>query len=576
MRRGHPSCTTTVFCRNLFVLWIIVAFLVLSSPPSSSRREVPTRARPLRRTAAPVPSESPTHVPPPAPATVPLVYVWLTDTLEPYAAETTRHSARYAPVVLLSAAVLSPELQSHPNITSRPLRNYESQGLERFRALYKPWGLREPWERQNMERFFYLHAWMRSEGVSKAMYFDSDAALIAPVPTLSAECDACVDVSGGGEDMRHSTYFWAVWAGSSVLSVDVLGDLLEFTLATYASPAALAVLEEKRSKAPYVCDMTLWYLFVAASSPKFRARWGADADVQRLPSVSREWRFCDSDAELHMDHRQGHRLTPTWRTSLNSLHFQGEAKGDAAGVLAYLANTKAVDPFDYLVILVPVGGGFDPRLFRDTWVPSCRATVAFVGECAGCDWAVSAEAERQAASGQWLKVREMLMDAPRRYPDAKWFMKIDGDTYVVPSRLESFMAKELRDWTRARYVGYNVTGVLGEYAQGGAGYILSRPALDGLFSKPECGARQNAHDYLRRDFEDLNLGWCLKRNGVALEARDVFMEATIETRVKEMHDTPEDATARFQRAVALHYYKSREAYLELHRRVSAGRDGRTL
>jgi hypothetical protein len=222
-----------------------------------------------------------------------------------------------------------------------------------------------------------------------------------------------------------------------------------------------------------------------------------------------------------------------------------------------------------LVVLVPVGGGFNPQLFRDTWLTDdFWARVVFVGECAGCDWAVTPDAERGAAHGQWPKVREMFVAALEKYPAATWFMKIDSDTYVVAKRLEAFVRREISpDSLRPRYVGYNVSSVMGEYAQGGAGYLLSRAALEGLFEKPECGAVQSAHPYLRRNFEDLNMGWCLKANGVALEPWDVFMEAPIHVRVKDMRDSPEEATVRLERAVTLHFYKSREDYLAIHKRV---------
>ena len=312
-----PVCTARVSC----------SLSPTSSPSSSSSSPSLSPSQ-----ASPPPSHAGMRAPPP------VVYVWSTEALADYAIDVMRHTARYAPVVLITAAPFPTDLGHDTNVTVVSAKELETVELLEFRARYKPWGLREPWERQNMERFFVLHAWMERERVDRAMYLDSDVALLAPPPLPESECDAYVDLSGGGADMSANSFFWAVWAGSSVLDAHLLKDFLGFALEMYASLEAVAVLEEKRAKAPYVCDMTLWYLFVVASAAP--EEWKAQELARRLPSVPRRWRFCDSDRELHMDHRQGHRLNPKWRYELNSIHFQDDTKRDARAVLAELDESQ--------------------------------------------------------------------------------------------------------------------------------------------------------------------------------------------------------------------------------------------
>ena len=88
----------------------------------------------------------------------------------------------------------------------------------------------------------------------------------------------------------------------------------------------MELLEWKRREAPYVCDMSLWYLFVARSE---RAdEWGGRVDA--LPETKR-WHFCDSQA-LGFDHMHGHKRAATGDEA--SVHFQGDAKGDISGFIA--------------------------------------------------------------------------------------------------------------------------------------------------------------------------------------------------------------------------------------------------
>ena len=117
------------------------------------------------------------------------------------------------------------------------------ENLILFRKLYKPWGLAEPWERHNLERFFYLRSFMKSENMESVFYFDSDVLLTQSLPLVDPSCDSVVDLEDNHSRMQAGTMYWAVWAGTAFLRAAVLEDFIQFTLAVYSSEASLQLLE---------------------------------------------------------------------------------------------------------------------------------------------------------------------------------------------------------------------------------------------------------------------------------------------------------------------------------------------
>ena len=218
------------------------------------------------------------------------------------------------------------------NIATRHIENVrmaglqDSEDLKVFRSVYRPWGLEEPWEQHNLERFFYLSVFMKREKLQAVFYFDSDVLLTDTLPRIDPSCDSVVDLEGGHPRMQAATMYWAVWAGTAFLKAAVLDDFIQFTLKVYSSDSSMKLLEKKKAEAPYVCDMTLWYLFVAKA--EMAAQWGFDASS--LPETKR-WHFCDSQA-LGFDHQHGH--TRNNGQGLRSIHFQGELKADIGPFLA--------------------------------------------------------------------------------------------------------------------------------------------------------------------------------------------------------------------------------------------------
>ena len=131
--------------------------------------------------------------------------------------------------------------------------------LRRFRAAYRPWGQREPWERENMERYFAVLEVMTSLNLREIFYGDSDVAVLVSVQkalmqlTLERRhdslkraehaltdaddrCDAWLQFDNDEGNLGKSNVFdWASWLGTALLSRDVLADFLRFAVALYES-----------------------------------------------------------------------------------------------------------------------------------------------------------------------------------------------------------------------------------------------------------------------------------------------------------------------------------------------------
>jgi hypothetical protein len=232
-----------------------------------------------------------------------------------YVSKSLAHSA--VPVTLLTwgdALVPSVNIQNESQADPARLR---------FVAKYQPWGLSEPWERHNTERFFVLRRYMEARGLETIMYVDSDVVIRDPsARDLPKGCDAVLSLqTDKSELMKWKSNDWVAWAGTSVLSKRVLDDFLAFVEAMYDEPH-LRLLRHKRDTAPYVCDMTLWYLYAGAASPELAKRWEWPDDLQ-LPATPQRT-LCDGGAN-GLDHQHGHLRADGAR--LKTLHYQGGEKG---------------------------------------------------------------------------------------------------------------------------------------------------------------------------------------------------------------------------------------------------------
>lgn len=214
---------------------------------------------------------------------------------------------------------------------------HQDNALTRFMQDYQPWGMNEPWERQNQERFFLLRRFMVLHHMSKVFYMDSDVVLVNASFLFQSntqdECDAVLslrtDLQQTTTIMQWATNDWVAWAGSAILSRHVLDEYLLFVQTMYTSPYLLT-LEHKRHVAPYVCDMTLWYLYAGAASEALRHAWGwpspSSTGMQLLVPSTHPRRICDGNTMYHIDHKHGHLRPPHERSMLATIHYQGSER----------------------------------------------------------------------------------------------------------------------------------------------------------------------------------------------------------------------------------------------------------
>ncbi|XP_030377836.1 glycoprotein-N-acetylgalactosamine 3-beta-galactosyltransferase 1-like [Scaptodrosophila lebanonensis] len=111
----------------------------------------------------------------------------------------------------------------------------------------------------------------------------------------------------------------------------------------------------------------------------------------------------------------------------------------------------------------------------------------------------------------WGKTRESFRYVYERYfRDYDWFLKADDDTYVVVENLRAFLYAYT---ARAPvYFGKKLRNKQTMYMSGGAGYVLSKAALERFVTK----AYRNGSicKNTKTGFEDLELGRCLRNVGV--------------------------------------------------------------
>ena len=195
-------------------------------------------------------------------------------------------------------------------------------------------------------------------------------------------------------------------------------------------------------------------------------------------------------------------------------------------------STSAAAALDHsaFAVLLPVSKSTPPayiQAHRKTWMAQVpHVSVSFVGACTACDWDVPVEdAHRDALAP---KVQAMFVEAAKRFPHSRYFLKIDLDTLVLGRNLVAVLGAALPSLSgnpseqaaaaataALAYLGIPITvsDYEHEFAQGGGGYVLSRAAVRALAS---CDALAPNAD----GAEDLFVGKCLAaRAGVTKPAR---------------------------------------------------------
>ncbi|GMT22270.1 hypothetical protein PFISCL1PPCAC_13567 [Pristionchus fissidentatus] len=93
----------------------------------------------------------------------------------------------------------------------------------------------------------------------------------------------------------------------------------------------------------------------------------------------------------------------------------------------------------------------------------------------------------------------------RTYPDFDWYYKADDDTFVIVEHLRRYLDK--LDPSKPHYIGYRLNKHIPRgYHSGGAGYVLSRAAMD-AFDKADLYSDRKKCPPCK--YEDVGIGRCL-------------------------------------------------------------------
>lgn len=147
--------------------------------------------------------------------------------------------------------------------------------------------------------------------------------------------------------------------------------------------------------------------------------------------------------------------------------------------------------------------------------------------------------DKNALWGKTKRAFQYIYDNHRN--DADWFLKADDDTYVILENLRYFLhAYSTND---PIYFGYKMNrpnDIKSGYFSGGAGYVLSKNALD-RFSDAMRHHVNNHNCRLKTDYgaEDLEMGKCMESLGVlAGDTRDELKRGRFFLNQPEAHLIP--------------------------------------
>lgn len=122
--------------------------------------------------------------------------------------------------------------------------------------------------------------------------------------------------------------------------------------------------------------------------------------------------------------------------------------------------------------------------------------------------------QRQAWHLDKWKFLPIVERALQVKPDAKWFMFIEADTFLVWSNLLNWLSQ--LDWGEPYFFGLPVTMEGQLFAYGGAGWLLSRPAIQRM-THHMASENSDYEDFTNKtSFGDLILGYVLEQAGIGL------------------------------------------------------------
>ncbi|TMS32718.1 hypothetical protein L596_000525 [Steinernema carpocapsae] len=147
-----------------------------------------------------------------------------------------------------------------------------------------------------------------------------------------------------------------------------------------------------------------------------------------------------------------------------------------------------------------------------TWMPKCDHGEIFTNNNSLPETVPYRDVYRHQNNTYYSLYTKMMFTFHYIYtyvsPSFDWYLKADDDTYVIVENLLDFI-KDLNP-NKPYYIGFRLKSN-GGYNSGGAGYILSRPALKLLADQHKNPSKGCVFS----KWEDLGVGKCLRSLGVA-------------------------------------------------------------
>jgi len=166
-----------------------------------------------------------------------------------------------------------------------------------------------------------------------------------------------------------------------------------------------------------------------------------------------------------------------------------------------------------LVVTIPKSHNTRAQTIMDTWGKRCTY-IHFITTHDGSNSSlplIFSPAE-ETYMHLWAKTKYGMQYAYDQYNDkVDWVLKVDDDTYVIVENLITFL--EMKDPEEASYFGCHMKMTVAQgYMSGGAGYLLSRKAVEmlatqGLTNSSICSQSQDG-------YEDVEIGNCMQGLGI--------------------------------------------------------------
>jgi len=199
-----------------------------------------------------------------------------------------------------------------------------------FKKVYNPLSASQPYELRNTLRFFVLHSFMDAENLPYAVYMDSDAQLTQHITLDELDGNDVMLVEDERSDNTFNSFKWVFWAGTSILSKNILEEFMPFVISLFQPPFFEKLVLVKEKRVPFFCDMSSWYLFGIASSSELAIRWSKPEDIF-LPKTKNfkyklGWKSgfdinsIDQEPTFKFDHKTGTAMAKG--SKIKSIHFQ--------------------------------------------------------------------------------------------------------------------------------------------------------------------------------------------------------------------------------------------------------------